>query len=154
MSLAILVGVMVYVRIRYSDPAKADEEGLTPLDLQKLEAELDPAPLAQQVSTFMWVSGLLASCAVCWAIVVPLVNMEWYEPPVALIMSLLTAVLAGELPSSLMPAIQIKSVSLPNYFGLITVRALGETDLNPVSGIGKLSQILFGFVAPGDLVCL
>ena len=32
------------------------------------------------------------------------------------------------------------------------MRALGETDLNPVSGIGKISQIIFGFVAPGDII--
>jgi len=32
------------------------------------------------------------------------------------------------------------------------VRALGQTDLNPVSGVGKLSQIVFAFVAPGHVV--
>lgn len=32
------------------------------------------------------------------------------------------------------------------------VRALGETDLNPVSGLGKISQLLFAFIQPGNVV--
>lgn len=31
-------------------------------------------------------------------------------------------------------------------------RALGETDLNPVSGVGKISQIVFAVVAPGNII--
>jgi OPT family oligopeptide transporter len=33
-----------------------------------------------------------------------------------------------------------------------SVRALGETDLNPVSGLGKISQLLFAVVQPGNVV--
>jgi hypothetical protein len=32
------------------------------------------------------------------------------------------------------------------------VRALGETDLNPVSGLGKISQLFFAWVQPGNVV--
>ena len=32
------------------------------------------------------------------------------------------------------------------------VRALGETDINPVSGLGKLSQLLFAVIQPGNVV--
>lgn len=32
------------------------------------------------------------------------------------------------------------------------VRALGETDLNPVSGLGKISQLLFSVLQPGNVV--
>lgn len=35
---------------------------------------------------------------------------------------------------------------------LLGVRALGETDLNPVSGIGKISQLLFAVLQPGNVV--
>ncbi|WVO22640.1 uncharacterized protein IAS62_003970 [Cryptococcus decagattii] len=35
---------------------------------------------------------------------------------------------------------------------LIGVRALGETDLNPVSGIGKISQLIFAILQPGNIV--
>lgn len=34
----------------------------------------------------------------------------------------------------------------------IRVRALGETDLNPVSGLGKISQLLFAWIQPGNIV--
>jgi len=45
----------------------------------------------------------------------PLLHMRVYEPIAAVVLALLVAVLA--------------------------VRALGQTDLNPVSGVGKLSQV-------------
>jgi uncharacterized oligopeptide transporter (OPT) family protein len=32
------------------------------------------------------------------------------------------------------------------------VRALGETDINPVSGLGKISQLLFAVIQPGNVV--
>ncbi|KAL7415601.1 OPT oligopeptide transporter protein-domain-containing protein [Mrakia frigida] len=35
---------------------------------------------------------------------------------------------------------------------LLGVRALGETDLNPVSGIGKISQLLFAVLQPNNVV--
>jgi uncharacterized oligopeptide transporter (OPT) family protein len=53
-------------------------------------------------------------------------NMPFYQPIIAVAFACLTSVLA--------------------------VRALGETDLNPVSGIGKMSQIVFAGVAPGNVV--
>jgi hypothetical protein len=34
----------------------------------------------------------------------------------------------------------------------ISVRALGETDLNPVSGLGKISQLIFAVVQPSNVV--
>lgn len=35
---------------------------------------------------------------------------------------------------------------------LSSVRALGETDLNPVSGLGKISQLFFAWIQPGNIV--
>lgn len=40
------------------------------------------------------------------------------------------------------------ALSLTFIFAILGVRALGETDLNPVSGIGKLSQLVFALVIP------
>ncbi|KAK5960671.1 uncharacterized protein PWA37_002102 [Arxiozyma heterogenica] len=34
------------------------------------------------------------------------------------------------------------------FLSILGIRALGETDLNPVSGIGKLSQLIFAFIVP------
>ena len=67
------------------------------------------------IPTSWWVCGLAASWVLCGVILTPLLNLPWYEPPVALLLALLVALLA--------------------------VRALGQTDLNPVSGVGKLSQV-------------
>lgn len=33
-----------------------------------------------------------------------------------------------------------------------SVRALGETDINPVSGLGKFSQLFFAWIQPGNVV--
>uniref|UniRef100_A0A0L0NW13 Oligopeptide transporter n=1 Tax=Candidozyma auris TaxID=498019 RepID=A0A0L0NW13_CANAR len=40
------------------------------------------------------------------------------------------------------------AVVLALFFSILGVRALGETDLNPVSGIGKLSQLIFAAFIP------
>lgn len=42
------------------------------------------------------------------------------------------------------------AILLALFFSVLGVRALGETDLNPVSGIGKLSQLIFAVVIPHD----
>lgn len=40
------------------------------------------------------------------------------------------------------------AIVLALLFSVLGVRALGETDLNPVSGIGKLSQLIFAVIIP------
>lgn len=42
------------------------------------------------------------------------------------------------------------AIVLALFLSVLGVRALGETDLNPVSGIGKLSQLIFAFILPKD----
>ncbi|KAK9453884.1 OPT oligopeptide transporter protein-domain-containing protein [Dipodascopsis uninucleata] len=42
----------------------------------------------------------------------------------------------------------IAAVLLALLLSILGVRALGETDLNPVSGIGKISQLLFALIVP------
>ena len=44
----------------------------------------------------------------------------------------------------------IIAIFLALFLSVMGVRALGETDLNPVSGIGKLSQLLFALIIPSD----
>ena len=69
----------------------------------------------RKISTYWWAGGLALSAAFCTAVMTPLLHMRVYEPLAAVVLALLVAVLA--------------------------VRALGQTDLNPVSGVGKLSQV-------------
>ena len=56
-----------------------------------------------QIPTYVWVGGLIASGAFCTVVLCPMLDMQAYEPLVAVALALLVAVLA--------------------------VRALGETDL-------------------------
>ena len=60
-------------------------------------------------------AGLAASAALATAVLSPMFGLPVLEPLAAVALALFVAVLA--------------------------VRALGETDLNPVSGVGKLSQV-------------
>lgn len=42
------------------------------------------------------------------------------------------------------------SIILALLLSILAIRALGETDLNPVSGIGKLSQLIFALIVPAN----
>ena len=44
------------------------------------------------------------------------------------------------------------SIVLALFLAVLGVRALGETDLNPVSGIGKISQLLFAFMPRSSII--
>lgn len=46
----------------------------------------------------------------------------------------------------------VLAVILSSLLAILGVRALGETDLNPTSSIGKLVQVLFAVVQPGNVV--
>ena len=87
---------------------------------------LEVAPASQLVPTSWWLGGVVAATALCVAVVAPMFSMPMWQVAFAVGLSCLVAVLA--------------------------VRALGQTDLNPVSGVGKLSQIVFAVVAPGHVV--
>ena len=63
-----------------------------------------------------WLPGLLASTVLCMCVLSPPMNMPPHEPLIAVLLALLGALLA--------------------------VRALGQSDLNPVSGVGKVSQVM------------
>jgi len=96
---------------------------------KKNEKVHDPALPSQSVPHWVWIVGLIVSCALCVGIVTPLFDIPFYDPLIAVVMSLLVCILA--------------------------VRALGETDYNPVSGVGKIAQIVLAFVSPGQSVsCL
>jgi uncharacterized oligopeptide transporter (OPT) family protein len=82
--------------------------------------------LLAPVPTAWWTCGLALSAALCVAVLSGMLAVPWYQPLIALL-------LAGPV-------------------SLVAVRALGETDLNPVSGVGKLSQLVFAGVAPGSVV--
>ncbi|KAJ2734376.1 OPT super [Coemansia sp. BCRC 34962] len=90
------------------------------------DADLDEVDPRFLVPTWVTWSGLVASTLLCMGVVKALFDIPMYNTLIAVMLALPLAVLG--------------------------VRALGETDLNPVSGIGKVSQVVFAGVMPGNLV--
>jgi len=88
--------------------------------------DVEVAPPSQLVPTTWWAGGLAAALVLVVAVFSPMFAVHAWQTAFAVAISCLVAVLA--------------------------VRALGQTDLNPVSGVGKLSQIVFAVVAPGHVV--
>ena len=43
-------------------------------------------------------------------------------------------------------------IVLAGLLSILAVRALGATDLNPVNALGKLSQLAFAFLQPGNII--
>lgn len=73
------------------------------------------------------VSGIIVSSLMCIVLVIYLFGLE-IIPVYAMVTALFIAL----------------------FLSILGIRALGETDLNPVSGIGKISQLIFALVVPRD----
>jgi len=83
------------------------------------------APPHELVPLSWWLGGVAGALVLAVAIISPLFDIPVWQTTLAVLLSCLVAILA--------------------------VRALGQTDLNPVSGVGKLSQIIFALLAPGQV---
>ncbi|PIA17633.1 OPT superfamily oligopeptide transporter [Coemansia reversa NRRL 1564] len=101
----------------------ADVDVTKPNSQDSMEDEVDSRFLVPGWITW---GGLLVSTMLCMGIVKALFDVPLYDTLIAVVLALPLAVLG--------------------------VRALGETDLNPVSGIGKISQVIFAGVMPGNMV--
>ncbi|KAG0233262.1 hypothetical protein BGX31_004880 [Mortierella sp. GBA43] len=91
--------------------------------------EDDDAPIDQLVPLRVWVCGLILSTALC-LLLIWVVFRDQHMPVYATLLA----------------------VVLGCILSVLGVRALGSTDLNPVSGIGKVSQFVFAGVVPGGIV--
>ena len=83
--------------------------------------EADP----EAIPNSWWISGLIVGTGVMMALAYWVFAIPWYLTLVAVPMS---AVLAS-----------------------VGVRSVGETDVNPVGGLGKVTQLVFGGLAPGQM---
>ncbi|THH08926.1 hypothetical protein EW145_g2371 [Phellinidium pouzarii] len=82
-----------------------------------------------------------------------LVPMRWVM--IGLILSILIGTLLVWIvfgKEGIRPWATVIGFFMGGVLSLLGVRALGETDLNPVSGLGKISQLLFAFIQPGNVV--
>lgn len=92
---------------------------------QHLESDNEPdAPPEHQISTRTTVIGLVISLALC----ILGVHISF--------------------PNLIPLSLTILALVLSLFLAIMGVRALGETDLNPVSGISKLTQLVFALVTP------
>ena len=101
------------------EPHDADDQNHPALD-----EEQDDAPLEQRIGNKSVTIGLLVSIAIC-VLTIHIVFgdlVPLYATIIAVLMALVLSIMG--------------------------VRALGETDLNPVSGISKLAQLFFAFIIP------
>ncbi|CAO3570650.1 unnamed protein product [Mortierella alpina] len=89
----------------------------------------EDAPIDQLVPLKVWVCGLIISSALCLYLI-SVVFKDQHMPVYATVLALV----------------------LGSLLSILGVRALGSTDLNPVSGIGKVSQFVFAGVVPGGIV--
>ncbi|KAI8971671.1 OPT oligopeptide transporter protein-domain-containing protein [Mycotypha africana] len=118
-----------YTSIQQSNQEESLEDefnGVKPNDKDK---PIEDAPPDQQVPPYMIIFGLLASVVLC----VGSVHMVFGDNVMPVSMTLL-------------------SILFALFLSILGVRALGETDLNPVSGIGKVSQVAFAAFMPGNIV--
>ena len=105
----------------------------------------------EEPSTPVVVIGAALSCISCVLFVSAVFGedgIKWWATVIALILASIFAILGctALLLSHLLP------ISGGTDKGYCRVRALGTTDLNPVSAIGKISQLVFAVVQPGNVV--
>ncbi|KAI7860711.1 OPT oligopeptide transporter protein-domain-containing protein [Circinella umbellata] len=92
------------------------------------EEEEPDAPPDQLVKPLTTIIGLIGSTILCVCVIAILFGTD--------VLPIRMAILA---------------VAVAMFLSVLAVRALGETDLNPVSGIGKISQVIFALAMPGGI---
>ena len=78
----------------------------------------------------------------------PIPNMWWIGG--LLLASAATTVIAWivfEIP----PQFSILAIALSSVLAMIAVRSTGETDINPIGGMGKVTQLVYGAITPGSI---
>ena len=88
--------------------------------------EEDDTPAEDQISLPIWLIGMGAASSSTVVMAWWIFDIEWWMTVVAI---LLSSVLA-----------------------MIATRSTGETDINPIGGMGKVTQLVFGALAPGAIV--
>ncbi|AEO61849.1 hypothetical protein MYCTH_2312493 [Thermothelomyces thermophilus ATCC 42464] len=106
------------------DGSAPDDGGRPEDDEEEAQEEEEDAPPDQQISNRLVAVGLVLSIAFCIAC---------------------THIVFGDLVPLYAT---VTAVFMALLLGIMGVRAQGETDLNPVSGISKLAQLFFAFIIP------
>ena len=64
--------------------------------------------------------------------------------------SVLTCVIAYYL-FDIPPYLTLIAIALSSILSIVAVRSVGETDINPIGGMGKVTQLVYGGIAPGAM---
>jgi putative OPT family oligopeptide transporter len=80
----------------------------------------------ERIPNSWWILGLVAGSLVTIAISSAVFGIVWHHTLVAIVLS---AVLSA-----------------------VAARSLGETDINPMGGVGKVTQLVFGGLSPGQII--
>ncbi len=62
------------------------------------------------------------------------------------------AVLVARFIFDIPPFMTVIAIALSSVLAVVAVRSTGETDINPVGGMGKVTQLVYGGIAPGNMV--
>ncbi|KAF9958769.1 hypothetical protein BGZ65_001185 [Modicella reniformis] len=137
----IALSLIAHYRRRTREKRRAERKAALEASAAQTSAEIDAfseleedpmdqdAPIDRLVPLKVWVCGLLLSSALC-LLLIWVVFKDQHMPVYATLLA----------------------VVLGCILSVLGVRALGSTDLNPVSGIGKVSQFIFAGVVPGGIV--
>jgi putative OPT family oligopeptide transporter len=93
---------------------------------KRVEGEAsDDLPKSEMIPDAWWIGGLAVSSVLTVA-----VNRIVFEIPIVL---------------------SIVAIVISSVLAMIATRAMGETDINPIGGMGKVTQLVYGALAPGQI---
>jgi uncharacterized oligopeptide transporter (OPT) family protein len=78
----------------------------------------------------------------------PIPNTWWM---VGLGIASTATVLVADTYFQIPPHLTILAIALSAVLAMIAVRSTGETDINPIGGMGKVTQLVYGGIAPGAM---
>jgi len=67
-----------------------------------------------------------------------------------IVASIATTIIAWQV-FEIPPHFSVLAIALSSVLAMIAVRSTGETDINPIGGMGKVTQLVYGAIAPGSI---
>jgi uncharacterized oligopeptide transporter (OPT) family protein len=80
----------------------------------------------ERIPNSWWIGGLIAGSLVTVVISSTVFGIVWYQTLIA--------------------------IAISSVLAAVAARSTGETDINPIGGVGKVTQLVFGWISPGQTV--
>jgi uncharacterized oligopeptide transporter (OPT) family protein len=84
-----------------------------------------PSPDDTQIPRSWWLGGLVLGSLLTIVLAHVVFGIAWY--------------------------LSIVAIGLSFVLSIVAVRSVGETDINPIGGMGKVTQLVFGLLSPGQM---